>query len=81
MAGNLKAEYPHLLAIRDPATLRAELDIARAHYNGVRLHQGIGYVCPNDEHEGRGEAIRKARQPSAPQRRNRAPHNRTHGDG
>ena len=60
--GHLKAEYPHLLAIRDPATLRAELQIARAHYNGVRLHQGIGYVTPNDEHEGRGEAIRKARQ-------------------
>lgn len=60
--GHVKAEYPHLLAIRDPATLRAELPHVRAHYNGVRLHQGIGYVCPNDEHEGRGEAIRKARQ-------------------
>lgn len=60
--GHLKAEYPHLLAIRDPATLRAELAICRQHYNGVRLHQGIGYVTPNDEHEGRGEAIRKARQ-------------------
>ncbi len=60
--GHLKAEYPHLLAIRDPATLRAELDVARAHYNGVRLHEGVGYVTPNDEHEGRGEAIRKARQ-------------------
>lgn len=60
--GHLKAEYPHLLAIRDPATLRAELEITRTHYNGVRLHAGIGYVCPNDEHEGRGESIRKARQ-------------------
>lgn len=60
--GHLKDEYPHLLAIGDPATLRAELETARTHYNGVRLHQGIGYVCPNDEHEGRGEAIRKARQ-------------------
>ncbi|HET9649076.1 MAG TPA: integrase core domain-containing protein [Microlunatus sp.] len=60
--GHLKAEYPHLLAIRDPATLRAELDQVRAHYNGVRLHQGLRYVCPNDEHEGRGEQIRKARQ-------------------
>jgi len=60
--GHLKAEYPHLLAIRDPATLRAELETTRAQYNGIRLHQGIGYVCPNDEHEGRGEAIRKARQ-------------------
>jgi hypothetical protein len=28
----------------------------------VRLHAGIGYVCPNDEHEGRGPAIRKARE-------------------
>src|SRR3954447_22813542 len=60
--GHLKAEYPHLLAIRDPATLRAELEIVRAHYNGVRLHQSLKYVCPNDEHEGRGDAIRKARQ-------------------
>jgi putative transposase len=60
--GHLKGEYPHLLAIRDPATLRAELEITRAHYNGIRLHQGIGYVTPNDEHQGRGEAIRKARQ-------------------
>jgi putative transposase len=60
--GHLKAEYPHLLAIRDPATLRAELASARAHYNGVRLHQGVGYVTPDDEHEGRGPAIRKARE-------------------
>jgi putative transposase len=26
-----------------------------------RLHEGIGYVTPNDEHEGRGPAIRAAR--------------------
>jgi putative transposase len=60
--GHLKVEYPHLLAIRDPATLRAELAVTRAHYNGVRLHAGVGYVTPNDEHEGRGKAIRKARE-------------------
>ena len=60
--GHIKAEYPHLLAITDPATLRAELKIVRAHYDGVSLHAGIGYVTPNDEHQGRGEAIRKARQ-------------------
>jgi transposase InsO family protein len=60
--GHVKIEYPHLLAIRDPATLRAELAVTREHYNGVRLHQGIGYVTPDDEHQGRGEAIRKARQ-------------------
>jgi putative transposase len=40
--GHLKAEYPHLLAIRDPATLRAEIAVARAPYNSVRLYQGIG---------------------------------------
>jgi len=67
--GHIKTDYPHLLAIRDPATLRAELKIAREHYNGVRLHQGIGYVTPNDEHEGRGEAIRKARQAGLEQAR------------
>jgi hypothetical protein len=33
----------------------------RRDYNGVRLHQGIGYVTPNDEHEGRGDPIRQAR--------------------
>jgi putative transposase len=67
--GHLKIDYPHLLAIRDPATLRAELAIAREHYNSVRLHQGVGYVTPNDEHEGRGEAIRKARQAGLEQAR------------
>ncbi len=67
--GHLKAEYPHPLAIRDPATLRAELAVARDHYNGIRLHQGIGYLCPNDEHEGRGQAICTARQAGLQQAR------------
>ena len=47
--GHVKAEYPHLLAIRDPATLRAELAATRAKYNAVRLHAGVGYVTPNDD--------------------------------
>ena len=59
--GHIKAEFPHLDRIDDPAVLRAELDIVRDHYNAVRLHAGIGYVTPNDEHEGRGGAIRAAR--------------------
>jgi putative transposase len=67
--GHVKAEYPHLLAIRDPATLRAELAVVREHYNTVRLHAGIGYVTPNDEHEGRGEQVRKARQAGLEQAR------------
>jgi transposase InsO family protein len=47
--------------IRDPDELRAELEVVRAHYNTVRLHAGIGYVTPDDEHSGRGAQIRKAR--------------------
>jgi putative transposase len=51
---------PHLTKIGDPATLRVELASVREQYNSVRPHAGIGYVTPNDEHEGRGEQIRKA---------------------
>jgi len=51
--GHLKVEQPHLLAIDEPAVLRVELDVQQLHYNTVRLHQGIGYVTPDDEHEGR----------------------------
>ncbi len=59
--GTIKGEWPHLLAIDDPAVLRAELDTVRTEYNTIRLHSGIGYVTPQDEHTGRGEAIRAAR--------------------
>ena len=34
----------------------------REQYNSVRLHAGIGCVTLNDEHEGRGEQVRKARE-------------------
>lgn len=59
--GHLKAEHPHLLGITDPAVLAAELERLRILYNSVRLHEAIGYVTPNDEHEGRGDSIRAAR--------------------
>ena len=59
--GHIKAENPHLLAITEPDVLKAELDRVRRHYNEVRLHEAIGYVTPNDEHEGRGDKIRQAR--------------------
>jgi len=59
--GTIKMDYPHLLAITDPATLRAELDITQIDYNTTRLHSSIGYVTPEDEHTGRGKAIRQAR--------------------
>jgi transposase InsO family protein len=59
--GHVKGEWPHLEKIRDPGELDAELDRVRAEHNTVRLHAAIGYVTPDDEHEGRGEAIRQAR--------------------
>ncbi len=59
--GHVKAEHPHLATIADPAVLAAELERVRHDYNGLRLHEGIGYVTPDDEHAGRGDAIRQAR--------------------
>ena len=59
--GHLKGEHPHLEKIRDPGELERELDRCRTHYNAVRLHEGVGYVTPDDEHHGRGNAIRAAR--------------------
>ncbi len=58
---HIKGEWPHLEAICDPQTLTAELERARIDYNTVRLHAGIGYVTPDDEHNGKGETIRQAR--------------------
>lgn len=59
--GHLKAEQPHLELIEDIDVLRTELDAQRAHYNAVRLHAGIGYVTPDQEHRGEGAAVRAAR--------------------
>lgn len=59
--GHLKAEHPHLDTISDPAEMRRELAVLKERYNQVRLHEAIGYVTPEDEHHGRGPAIRKAR--------------------
>jgi hypothetical protein len=59
--GHIKAEWPHLQRIKDPEVMRAELAVVRHEYNTVRLHAGIGYVTPDDEHQGRGPRIRAAR--------------------
>jgi putative transposase len=58
---HVKADWPHLDRIHDPEMLRAELAVVRHEYNTVRLHAGIGYVTPADEHDGRGPRIRAAR--------------------
>jgi len=49
------------MTIEDPVVLEAELARVRNDYNTVRLHEGIGYVTPDDEHHGRGDAVRQAR--------------------
>ena len=67
--GHIKTEWPHLEQITDPNTLRAELDVVRDDYNTRRLHASLGYVTPDDEHQGRGERIRQARQDGLKQAR------------
>jgi transposase InsO family protein len=59
--GHLKTEWLHLTGLRDPGVLDAELARIRGEYNTVRLHAGVGSVTPDDEHHGRGPAIRRAR--------------------
>jgi transposase InsO family protein len=58
---HLVFDYPHLDRIDDPVVLNTELARVRTEYNTIRLHAGIGYVTPNDEHTGRGPTIRRAR--------------------
>lgn len=43
--------------------LQAEVDIAQfiGYYNGERLHQGIGFVTPQERHEGRDTQLREER--------------------
>jgi transposase InsO family protein len=75
--GHIKHEWPHLTTISDPLLLETELDRIRIDYNSVRLHQGIGYVTPDDEHHHRGEQIREARRHGLQRaRQQRLDHNR-----
>ena len=76
--GHVKGDWPQLEKIRDSGELERELDRARAEYNSVRLHAGIGYVTPDDEHHGRGDALRQDRRDSlAAARQTRIAHRRT----
>lgn len=45
----------------DPGKLKAELSPPTDPLQHNQLNAGFGNVTPDDEHEGRGEAIRKAR--------------------
>lgn len=75
--GHVKSDWPHLDDIDDDVVLEAELGRVRREYNSVRLHASIGYVTPEDEHLGRGDAIRQARRQGLQEsRRARIEHNR-----
>ncbi|CCH75636.1 Integrase catalytic region [Nostocoides australiense Ben110] len=77
--GHAKTEHPHLEKITDPGILEAELTLVKDRYNTLRLHAGIGYVTPEDEHLGRGEQIRQARREGmAAARQNRIDYRRSH---
>lgn len=76
---HLVYDWPHLDRVDDPVVLTTELARIRDEYNSVRLHAGIGYVTPNDEHEGRGPKIRQARASGLKKaHQNRIKRNRNH---
>lgn len=80
--GHLKHDWPDLETIHDAGALDAELERARIEYNTLRLHAGIGYVTPSDEHHGRGPAIRRARAAGLKRaHQQRLEHNRKHRPG
>ena len=82
MFSHLKGDWPHLEGIGDPAALDAELARVRMDDNTVRLHAGIDYVTPADEHHGRGPATRRARTAGMKRpRHERLTHNRKHRPG
>ena len=49
------ALFPHPTAARPPPPPPRLADVRRQ-YNTLRLHAGIGYVTPADEHDGHGPA-------------------------
>ena len=56
--------HPALMAFLEQLMKDLNYDLRaylRVLYNTVRLHEGIGYVTPDDEHHGGGKAIRAAR--------------------
>lgn len=79
--GHLKHEWPYLCHITDVGDLERELGAVRDSYNTIRLHAGIGYVTPEDEHTGRGPHIRHARrQGLARARQARLAYHRNHNN-
>jgi len=67
-------KYEHVYIREDYQNpLEAQRDIARFinYYNNQRLHQGIGFVTPNDKHAGVAEQIYNARKEALTKARQR----------
>jgi putative transposase len=60
--GHLKAEYPHLARHPRPGHPARRARLRPSPLQRGQAPPGRGYVTPNDEHEGRGPSIRKARE-------------------
>lgn len=58
--GHVKGEWPHLDAIDDPACSASSWSVCGLSTTRA-VARSIGYVTTDDEHEGRGPAIRQAR--------------------
>lgn len=60
----LKCERLYRGSYGEGQALQAEADIAKfiEYYNCGRLHQGIGFVTPQERHEGRDKELREERQ-------------------
>lgn len=60
----LKCERLYRGSYQEGDALQAEADIAVFidYYNGGRLHQGIGFVTPEERHQGRDTELREERQ-------------------
>ncbi len=59
----LKCErlYDADTASMTPVDVHSMIERFIAHYNDVRLHQGLGYVTPSERHDGRHTAILETR--------------------
>lgn len=67
--GTIKIENPYLLATTDPATLRANSPSSEPTTTASGSTPESATSPPNDEHQGRGETIRKAREAGLEQAR------------
>jgi putative transposase len=67
----IKGERLYHGVYSDPIELISDADAFVIHYNGARLHMGIGFVTPAEKHDGRAAEIIAARRAGMEQARER----------